>query len=320
MEITLKHKIIFFFIALFSTLLLFLYLSTNEKEDQFYKKNTFVSQSNSNWPPAILERNNDTPTENQINTKKTQAIAKAFYESNDLHAFAEMAKMRPEEGGITYAIDAMYHCNLVRTFQDIQADSINYAKSVAALNKLRERCKNFSDKDLSGEEMQKLAKLRRDKKDILLIAKDKFIGISPNNTQAPFSNEKRMQLLNQVAELQDPENFYTYGSTLTEFKNKDGNYGYWVDGQSYFTENKKELFKNAWFYASCEFGNDCTSNAFFLQRSCVIEGKCFDTFDDFFKQGEYGNNSKEYADFISVKDRIINAMKTRDFSTFFPPK
>ncbi|MFZ6691983.1 hypothetical protein [Undibacterium sp. SXout20W] len=319
METIFNKKIIYSLACFVACLTLFLYLNRGSDNQPFLKKDASIPAAQSNCPPPLLERNSEAVTENQPNAKKTVAIAKAFYESKDLHAFAEMAKKRPEEGGISYAFNAAYNCGLVRNIPEVKADSSTYTKSVVALNNLRDRCKNFSDKEISTEGLGELAKLKKEKKDILLLVEGDYLRFSSEikKGENTVSDGKRMQLLDQTAQLQDSQNFQEQGLSLTLFKNGDKKSGYWIDGQPYFTESKKEIVSDAWALASCTIGNDCTGASIFLQASCALNGQCFDNLADYLKQVDYANNPQGYADLISVKDKIVNAIQNKDWRIQF---
>jgi len=324
METIFNKKIIYSLACFVACLILFLYLNRGSDNQPFLKKDASIPAAQSNWPPPLLERNSDIVTETKPKTRKTEAIANAYYESKDYRAFAEMAKKRPEEGGISYALAVTQLCSAIRTVSDVkvdkQKDSVAYGKSIAALNDLRYRCQGFTNKELSDEEINNLAKLMKDKKDIIWVAHESLVANfpNPNDVLKFISDEKRIERLNQMVELQDPESIDGQGLNLTLFKNNEGRIGYWIDGEPYFTESKMSVVTDAWFWASCSIGSECSSKNVFLEYICATDGKCFDNLADYFKQGSYANNPQGYADLVSVKDKIVNAIQNKDFKTFFP--
>ena len=196
-------------------------------------------QLSSSFPPS--ESRQQVVSEPQQNPRKTLAMAKAFYASKDLRAFAEMAKNHPDEGGVTYAINATELCIQVKEIPEIkpsaQADSIAYGKRSSALSDLRYRCQGFSSREVSIEGLGELYRTSKERKDILVDNKNSFLlTLGHGGMERSTSANQRIHILNELSQLQDPSSIDTFGREISKYTDKDGNAGFWINGKPYFSE------------------------------------------------------------------------------------
>ena len=254
---------------------------------------------------------------------KTLEIAKAYYASKDLRAFAEMAKKRPQEGGATYAVKALDICIPIHKIPDVKAndytDAVLFAKKQAALNDLRYRCQGFVGKDMTSESLGEFYKAMNQSGDLLARSRNDFFqllgGLAQENS---VTATQRLKLMNGIAELQDPDTIASYGIGAGLYYNEKGEQSYWVNGETYADNGGRELVEDAWRWASCQLGVDCKANSLLLLTFCIHDSKCFDSIDLYYRD-KYATQPGIFEQLIILRDVIVNAFRTRDFSKLIRP-
>lgn len=250
---------------------------------------------------------------------KTLEIAKAYYASKDLRAFAEMAKKRPQEGGATYAFSALNICIFIRKVADVKAtDYTNadlFAKKQAALNDLRYRCHGFTSRDLSLEGKNEFVGGIVESGDLLERVRNDFFQLVQEN---PFTATQRLKLMNGLAELQDPATIALYAIEASRYYNDKNQQSYWVNGETYADNGGRDLVEDAWRWASCQLGVDCKANSLLLLTFCVHDNKCFDSIDMYYRD-KYISKPTMFQQLIVLRDIVVNAFQTRDFSKLIRP-
>ncbi|WP_211444454.1 hypothetical protein [Collimonas humicola] len=258
------------------------------------------------------------------NEKPTVAMAKAFYASTDLHAFAESAKNHPEAGGIGYAISALNLCrelrNLPEPGNDGKEDSINYGKRLASYNRIKIRCQGFSDNDFSTDTISELVRRERDDKDILRTVDISFALILGNaGPDRNISSESRKQFFKEISNLQDPGVISVFGREIVTYQTPEGGVGYWLDGHFYPQNSANSPLTDAWELASCSFGMVCDQTNSIIELQCVTKGQCFDNLSDFYKNTTYANNASSFQDLLKYRDRIMTAIQSKSVDAFLKP-
>ena len=132
--------------------------------------------------------------------------------------------------------------------------------------------------------------------------------------------DQRIQFLNELSQLQDPESIGTFGREMITYANTEGNKGFWINGKSYFSEAQVALVNDAWDWAPCTMDMDCGANSITLEMYCAEQGKCFDNISDYYKAGVYADNPKGYEELVSVKNKIVAAIQHRNFGTLLKPE
>lgn len=254
---------------------------------------------------------------------KTLEIAKAYYASKDLRAFAEMAKKRPQEGGATYAFNAINMCIDIQKIPDIKAgdytDATLFGKKQAALNDLRYRCQGFLSKELTQPEFFELSKSMSDANDLLAQKRDAYFQMMGGLAQEKSpSAEQCQKLLNDLADLQDPDTIARFGTGASVYFNEKNELSFWVNGETYATRERRALVEDAWSWASCYLGVDCSANSLMLLSRCASDGKCFDSMDLYYRD-KYAKQPGIFEQLINLRDIIVTAFQTRDFSRLIRP-
>jgi hypothetical protein len=273
-----------------------------------------------NKQPAVPVQASSEPAAAPNPTKgKTLEIAKAFYASKDLRAFAEMAKKRPQEGGGTYAFDAINICLFIRKVADAKAtdytDAGLFAKKQAALNDLRYRCHGFTSRELSLEGINEFVGGIVESGDLLERVRNDFFQLVQ---ESRFTATQRLKLMNGLAELQDPATIALYATEASRYYNEKGEQSYWVNGETYADNGRRELVEDAWRWASCQLGVDCKANSLILLTFCVHDSKCFDSIDSYYRD-KYASKPALFQQLIILRDIIVTAFQTRDFSRLIRP-
>ncbi|MBR7782653.1 hypothetical protein [Undibacterium luofuense] len=271
-------------------------------------------------PVLTVPRSASTPVQAK---GKTLEIAKAYYASKDLRAFAEMAKKRPQEGGATYAFNAINICIDIQKIPDIKAsdytDAVLFGKKQSALNDLRYRCQGFLSKELTQQGLSELSKSMSDAKDLLAQKRDGYFQTMGGLAQekAP-SAEQRQKLLIDLADLQDPDTIARFGIGASVYFNEKNELSFWVSGETYATRERRALIEDAWSWASCYLGVDCGANSLILLTRCASDSKCFDSIDLYYRD-KYATQPGIFEQLIILRDVIVNAFRTRDFSKLVRP-
>jgi len=100
-------------------------------------------------------------TSNPVYTK-FGAMARELSNASDLRAFAEKARLRPEDGGIAYAHAAALYCVSIRGIRERTPDLEKVAagdprygsRRLQLLSELARRCESFTSTELGGQVMQ----------------------------------------------------------------------------------------------------------------------------------------------------------------------
>lgn len=157
-----------------------------------------------NVPMAIDTTNNTQPAQQQL--RKTSAMAREFYTSQDLRAFVEQAKKRPQEGGMTYAYKAIVYCRDAQKMPSSMPyrsgeNSVSYSKRLSTFNQMKYRCQGFSEEELSDEALGTLNKDRKKKQDVLKVAENLLLQ---KNGRLSEAREDAKKYLDAMSTLQDP--------------------------------------------------------------------------------------------------------------------
>lgn len=254
---------------------------------------------------------------------KVGEIVQAFYASKDLRAFADMAKKRPQDGGVTYAVKAAFACAEVRRFPDVtsgeNADQALIVKKQTALNELRDRCKGFLPDELTPIGLGEQFKAKSSSGDVLEQILSKLDQVLDDLAQKKvLSAEHRQKLLNEMVDLQDPVVIIGAGMIVGLHFNERSEESVWFDGNSYSDNASTHQIMDAWLWAACQFGTDCTANSLELLGSCVRNNKCFDSADLYFRD-KYASQPAVFEQLTVQRDIIVNAIRTRDFSKLIKP-
>lgn len=255
---------------------------------------------------------------------KIAEIVHAYNVSKDLRAFADMAKKRPQDGGATYAFKAAFTCAEVRRFPDVtsgnNADQALIARKQTALNELRERCKGFLPDELTPIRLGEQFKYKSSSGDVLEQNRSKLDQVLEELARGKvLSAEYRRKLLNEMVDLQDPVAISSAGMISGLHVNEKSEESVWLDGKLYSGKADADRILDAWVWAACQFGTDCTANSLELLGSCVRDNKCFDSADLYFRD-KYAMQPAVFEQLTAQRDIIANAIRTRDFSKLIKPK
>lgn len=239
------------------------------------------------------------------------SMARLASKSPDLRRFVELAKSRPDEGGIAYAIAALERCvneHRLRNIFDMQlretatSDPSSALRKKALLNE-RERCSSFADEELLsvGELVQ-----RGMREDPVVIVKSRLATMS--------SLKDRQELSLEIMSMRDPQ-LLARMPLLAEAANKQGTAPH-LDGKPYGGVQSAEFFA-AVNLLPCAFGEACDQGHEFVVRACVSYGICSDTTFDVYKK-IHAKRPGSYENILSTFARLRDVIQSKDLNALSP--
>lgn len=282
-------------------------------------KNSTAEQKNM---PIAIDANSAQPPQQPLH--KTSAMAKEFYASKDLRAFVEQEKKRPQEGGMTYAYQAMAYCRNVQKMPSSMpyrpgADSVTYGKRLSTFNEMKYRCQGFSEEELSDQAFGALDRERKKQQDALAVVSSLLLQKNGGLSQA---REDQKKYIDAMAALQDPVKIDDGISIVSIHTNKKGETGYWFDGRFDIPtlENNMVPVRDAMQLLPCSFGMTCDGTNQTVALSCVYQEKCYDSLADYVKNTIYAGNDSLFQQVLEIRDKMAQAMWQGETDKFLAPE
>ncbi|QDQ27697.1 hypothetical protein FNU76_15810 [Chitinimonas arctica] len=241
-----------------------------------------------------------------------QSLASAYASAKNLYAFANQAKLFPEQGGLFYAYSLARSCSnnlgslANRPPAESQDDPTTRAKRQAAEGKIYQRCDGFMA-DIS--------------KDPLLA--DFYSNIKKTSADPYFSARadapSAIKLLGSASDPYLIESLLLAAAPLGNDKN--GEPSRYFDG-AWLTNTDRELLEMATTLAACRMGLACTAEDDpTLLQNCAFGGICADTREGLLKAMIAENNiAGGQEKLIQYTDKIVKALREKNFSAFVPKK
>ncbi|MBC3874064.1 hypothetical protein [Undibacterium flavidum] len=251
------------------------------------------------------------PTRSELSTDQ---ITREFYATKNMRIFMENAVKRPEEGGISMALQGMLQCrHRMALPKEIPfkagMDSQVYAKRVNALRLTEHICQGLQEEDVSPQKEEQLRNLAEKQGDIR------------SNLWGDLSSAllaRKIQAIPPVVEkflsIKDP---YLIKSWTQEIMLSQSGKAkvYWFDGEELHGEQKQDM-RNAISLAHCSFGDPCNQNDLAVAVNCADTGFCYDHLTEYVRDVTYKNNPQGYARMLEYRQRLVDAIKREDIDAF----
>lgn len=241
-------------------------------------------------------------------------IVKEFHQTKNMRSFIDTAIKKPELGGISLAIAAMYRCEdwikwPKSIIYDSKMDTHIYAKRLEALRLSAQICGDLQPEDVDDTARMKLLDMAENKGDIrYALEADLRRAI---NAKDP--NAIRKQVENWLA-IKDPYIIDVMAQEIMLSQSGDAK-AYWFEGEKISGEAKTDM-RRAMSLVGCAFGQSCDQNDRRLAEACVISSICYSSYFDLIKNRTYKDNPEGYARVMKYYERLVDAIKREDIDAF----
>ena len=259
------------------------------------------------------------PTPSEVSGERHLSMATALAAAEDLRAFAEMAKQRPELGGYFYEQVAVERCREVRQIQKEYSalpstSAVEHPKVLArdaALAHLTRQCASFIDSELdlyrfhSPVDQQAVA----DGKDPLLKLKTDVLQAYGSADVAAMARSNKAILATQ-----DMEFIQKSGLGIT----KDG---YYFDGHVLSGAKGAQAFSAALSLAACELGERCGSEDFIVLKNCATDAICTSSRQETIEavlRDDQGFTESDVSRVKALSRSLASALQAQDVDKFVP--
>lgn len=239
--------------------------------------------------------------------------------AEDLRAFAEMAKQRPELGGYFYEQVAVERCREVRQIQKeystLPSASVVEHSTVlardAALARLTRQCASFIDSELDLYRFYSPVY-----RQAVADGKDPLLKLKADALQAYGSADVAAITRNNKAILatQDMELIQKSGLGIT----KDG---YYFDGHVLPGAKGAQAFGAALSLAACELGERCGSEDFIVLKNCATDAICTSSRQETIEAvllNEQGFTESDVSRVEALSRSMASALRVQDIGKFVP--
>lgn len=208
-------------------------------------------------------------------------LSEEFSRSYNLRAFAEKARQRPSEGGLSYANAAVGYCWKVRTLlADLgikngqrglmgEQDSVVYGRRQKAVEELHRKCAEFTEQELFGSAAMVSVGELLAKRDSVFIAVKSVLDAKRGSDAAAFADALRLALISKdplVLEGIFPQVLFNRNKTV------DG-VSLIFDGQPIPAEEVQPALQ-ASMLVRCLYGSWCGSGNFDVASNCATTVDC----------------------------------------------
>jgi hypothetical protein len=267
-----------------------------------------------NSPAVIAQANPLAPV------SKIAALNNLLLRSDDLRVFTELAKQRPQDGGIYFAKTINNYCWDVQEFLSSPtslAANLNESHKVAtqrdaSVNKLRRLCGGFLISEANASGFAQLVTGPSAKADPMLKAEQSAISAS---LSGDISQRKAavQELLDSAAPL------VIVNAPLGQI---NSNGGMFFDGKFYGGKNDPQgglILQAARLFAACKFGDNCGPEDRMLLLPCAVDGVCVnDRFE--FVAASFAKNSltnQQYQEAVQLSEKMVAAIESKNVEAFF---
>lgn len=259
------------------------------------------------------------PAASQVQKRLTQNWASRLAQAADGRAFAIEAWRHPESGGRYYASYAAGHCQGLRLgpaasqvqppVDDVSGDA--YVRKIAAFNRIKAFCEQFTDEELDTFSAAKSAGLE---------AVDALFAVSARLAAASKSRDlaARRSAIQEVLASQDPLLVDQLGPRLVVFGSATGGADFYFDGQRYPASSDPPVAA-ALYLLPCGLGLACdTLHDLPLALQCASGPVCYaDRFEKTRVELAGGDEAK-YQRIITAYQAMLAAVKAGEGRKFVP--
>lgn len=242
-------------------------------------------------------------------------LARQATQSTNLRTFVESAKLRPREGGITYAVAALQYCQHWMDLKDKYNELSNeVAKSpgptavrrLAALNRMSAQCADFT-----ADELGQAHSLRANGR-----AQDPLLKLQGQWFEyRRLSEQHQRALVLSTLAARDPYLLNAVGTTIGQ-QVVDGQAVVHFDGERFGGLASASDYKAAWSLVACRFGEDCSMSAD-VTTTCVFEGECYPSRQSLLR-ASFAGREAEFDRVVEVAGRLTDAVRRGQADRFFP--
>lgn len=244
-------------------------------------------------------------------------IVKEFHQTKNMRSFIGSAIKKPELGGISLAIAAMYQCeDWIKWPKSIPYDSKMdthiYAKRLEALRLSAQVCGDLQPEDVDDAARTKLRDMAEIQGDIrYAVGGDLRRAIDAKNPAVI-----RKQVENWL-KIKDPYFIDVLAQEVMLSQSGEAKV-YWFAGEKISGEAKTDMRK-AISLVGCAFGESCDQNDRRLAGACVESSICYSSYFDLIKHHTYKNNPEGYARVMRYYERLVDAIQREDIDAFIKP-
>ncbi len=267
------------------------------------------------------------PNEGSHAERGAVALNKALLDAKDLRVFVEMAKQRPEDGGLYFAKAVNNYCSDARRFlaspeqRDVQPGETHKTtiRRDAATDRLRRLCGGFLESEADGTGYVALVKHPSANLDPLIASEKKVLS----DTSDPSLKEK-MREQATLNFLNTPVPLVIVNAPLSEV---NSNGAFFFDGKTYGGKGDfagGSLLQAARFLAACKFGDDCGESDRYLLLPCATEGICTSSRSEYvaalFAKDLGSEHANRYQEAVQLSEKMARAIQDKNVAAFIKPR
>lgn len=276
----------------------------------------FVQSSDSNFLRQSTRQHPSVAPSVLIGNVKVEDQPSRMYEKMETlgsgRAFVEYAKVRPQEGGVYYAINLLKQCQNLRSPTNyrhipfVKRDDDRTARQLQDIVlTVSKRCGEFSDEELSESAREELGR-------VMTSNSDPMQHVSQSLKRANLNNDMPglRSAISQVLEIHDPLMITEDGIGLLRHGD-----ALWFDKKSYPLEQFTLI--QALYLAACDLGASCGATNVLVMQSCQLAGRCYESLSELFRNE---SDALGFQETLALRRKIVTAVKRRNVEMFMPVK
>lgn len=183
---------------------------------------------------------------------------------------------------------------------------------LVALRQLEKSCSGFTFFDSASAANKQFIKAAAISADPQYTALNNFLSL--HASQSGFTREKRLEALNAIFVLKDPEIIDEIGIKLFKYSDGGSSPYVWFKGQKYtIKENPEILYSLA--LIGCRMGSNCNQNNYLVLTACAFHNRCHKNKDELVS-AQARRRNKNAAKVIDLADQMAHEIKALNASAF----